>query len=426
MSNGRYPLPNRVAEYGSGEEFSRCRVQDGQWVFWEDRVELVLAGRYDEVRPLHVELSPTYLCNFACPWCSCRTAREEWSEEDVFHHPKATDLTVASEARLLKILHHLSEDRVGIMWVGGEPTMHPGLYRAGKLADSLGLQQCLFTNGSLLDENRLRCLLEANFIFIRFSLDAVSPLIHEAFHDYAASRRYSDMVKTNVDIALRIRGELGARTLIGISVVVDSRNYADLIPTITFVANLSENHGRGIDYIIIRPAYQFYKSQIELEPGMGQQLAAALRSDGDIDRRLKAAGVKLIAPEASFYSPETQMRPKLKGPCRACGWFSEVSPSGAMLLCSDRYGNPDFVIGDIAATPLSEIWRAERRRATLQMTERKSCMATQCPANGRGFHLNSLFAQIEDFRERDQLDQVRGWIDALRRTIPRPAHPFFL
>src|SRR5882724_405841 len=112
MTDDRYPLPNRVGKYGSHNEFSRCRVEDGQWVFWKDRVDLVLAGRYDEVKPLHVELSPTYLCNFSCPWCSCRAAREDWSEDDVFHHPKATEHTVISEERLLKIIEHLAEDRV--------------------------------------------------------------------------------------------------------------------------------------------------------------------------------------------------------------------------------------------------------------------------------------------------------------------------
>jgi len=44
----------------------RQRPESGQWVFWQDRVGLVLAGRYQEVLPLHVEVSPTFLCNFAC------------------------------------------------------------------------------------------------------------------------------------------------------------------------------------------------------------------------------------------------------------------------------------------------------------------------------------------------------------------------
>ncbi|MGH3550814.1 MAG: hypothetical protein ACRDQU_22365 [Pseudonocardiaceae bacterium] len=63
-----WPLPEQPGRWGNWEAFSRQRVESGQWVFWEDRVRLVLAGRYHEVMPLHVEVSPTFLGNFACPW----------------------------------------------------------------------------------------------------------------------------------------------------------------------------------------------------------------------------------------------------------------------------------------------------------------------------------------------------------------------
>jgi MoaA/NifB/PqqE/SkfB family radical SAM enzyme len=120
----QYALPRKVGEYGTKEAFDACRVEDGQWVFWRDRVELVLAGRYSEVKPLHVELSPTYLCNFACPWCSCRSAREDWSDRDVFNRPDATTQTVAPLERLEVIVRRLASERVDIQWVGGEPTSH--------------------------------------------------------------------------------------------------------------------------------------------------------------------------------------------------------------------------------------------------------------------------------------------------------------
>src|SRR5262249_49408427 len=130
----RWPLPDRVGAYGDEETFRAARPQSGQWVFWTDRVELVLQGRYDDGRPLHVEVSPTYLCNFAGPWCSCRSAREDWAESDVFNHPRATPLTVMRESRLDHVLGHLAPERVGIMWVGGEPTMNPLLYPAAAQA----------------------------------------------------------------------------------------------------------------------------------------------------------------------------------------------------------------------------------------------------------------------------------------------------
>lgn len=426
MIDDFYPLPNRVGTYGTLDEFKKCRPQDGQWVFWKDRVDLVLEGRYDEVKPLHVELSPTYLCNFGCPWCSCRAAREEWAETDVFHHARATDTTVATESRLVQILQNLANDSVGIMWVGGEPTMHPGLCKIAQLAHELKLKQCLFTNGSILQAPQIRQLFEADLEFIRFSLDAVTEATHRVFHDYRNNRNYGRVVQKAIAVALAERTSSGARTLIGVSVVIDKRNYEDLIPTLEYVASLSHKSQRGIDYVIVRPAFAFYKSEVELEAGMTLRLADTLRKDSAICRRLSSAGVELIAPTGSFEQPDTADRTGLRGPCRSSGWFSEVTPSGGMLLCSDCYGNPEFLVGNIASSTLKDIWQSQQRRNVIRMTAETSCMANHCPKNGRGFHLNRIFSQIESFRHRGELHNVQNWIEALRLALPRPAHPFFL
>lgn len=124
-------LPETVAGYGSRSDFERQRLEAGQWVFWQDRVDAVLDGRFEDLKPLHVELSPTYLCNFSCPWCSCRTARETWVGDDVFNHPKSSPESVMDEERASRVLEHLAEDLIGIQWVGGEPTIHPALYKLG-------------------------------------------------------------------------------------------------------------------------------------------------------------------------------------------------------------------------------------------------------------------------------------------------------
>jgi len=240
----RWPLPERVAAYGDRDEFERSRKEAGQWVFWDDRVQLVLSGRYDEVRPLHVELSPTYLCNFACPWCSCRSAREEWSDADVFSHPRATPLTVIRDAKLDRVLGNLE------------------------------------------------------------------------------------------------------------------------------------------------------------------------------------SGIDVVVPEQSATSapgPE----PDDRG-CIAAGWFGEVTPNGDMVLCSDRYGNPDYFIGNVAQATMDEIWAGGGRRSALRLAKRTACYQTYCPSNGRGFFFNRLFREIEQFRNHGRLEEVRAWISDLRAVLPVPAHSFFI
>lgn len=421
-----YPLPDSVCEYAPKHVFDQRRVESGQWVFWHDRVELVLAGRYHEVKPLHVELSPTYLCNFACPWCSCRTAREDWSDEDVFNHPHATDSTVMNGARINRVVDHLAEHEIGIQWVGGEPTMNPLLYPAVRRAHELGLQQCLFTNGSLLDEKRISILLDAALVFIRVSLDAVSPGVHEAHHGYGPERHYRERVLQGLRTLIRLRRDIQCPTMIGVSVVVDERNLGDMGPIAEFLCGCCSEYGYGaVNYIIVRPTYQFYSAQVQLNQNTGGRLAELVAAGAQIRGMLNSAGIKVVAPGESFAAPETPADPSSEA-CLSCGWFGEVTPNGDLVLCSDRYGHPDYFVGNIGSESLDDIWGGKKRQQVLQRAETERCFRSYCPRNGRGFHLNRLFHQIERFRAGHRMHEVRRWIQDLREVLPPPEHPFFL
>ncbi|MCC9707164.1 radical SAM protein [Streptomyces sp. MNU76] len=426
----RWPLPDQVATYGDLGTFQRARKESGQWVFWEDRAELVLQGRYDEVIPLHIELSPTYLCNFACPWCSCRSAREDWSDNDVFNHPRATPMTVMRKEKIDDVLSHLAEHRVGIMWVGGEPTMNPLLYSTALRADALGLSQCLFTNGSLLSPRRVDALFDANLVFIRVSLNAVSPDVHQVHHDYDPRRGYADRVLEN----LRALAETGARrrssTLVGVSIVVDERNLGDLELTAEHLCHLAERYGPGaVSYAIFRPAFPFHTAQLDVRSDTVERFLGAIGPDAPWHRRMREAGIDVVIPEQSV--PENTVAPadlpvRDDLGCLAAGWFGEVTPNGDMVLCSDQYGNPDYFIGNVASSSIGELWSGDGRRTALKLARDTSCYTTYCPRNGRGYFLNQLFRQVEQLRTQGRLDEVATWIEDLRAVLPRPTHSFFL
>ena len=262
----RYPLPEVVGAYGTYEEFTQSRKESGQWVHWRDRVKLILEGQYDEVKPLHVELSPTFICNFACPWCSCRKAREEWVDGvDVFSYPEATSETVMCWDRMRQVIDTLVADDIGIMWVGGEPTMNPATFKGMAYAHSFGLKQCMFTNGSLLLPKLIDEVLASELVFVRFSLDAVTDNVHSIFHGYDGQRTYAERVRSNLMFFGQRKVACGSSTLCGVSVVIDDRNVNDLIPTSQFICSIIEASGFGaIDYVIFRPAYKFYTSDVHL------------------------------------------------------------------------------------------------------------------------------------------------------------------
>lgn len=422
-----FPLPESVCTYGSEEEFLRQRKESGQWVFWEDRVDLVLEGRYDEIRPLHVELSPTYLCNFACPWCSCRAAREDWGHESVFDHPKANEFTVMSSERLGRLMANLAYHRVDIQWVGGEPTMHNALYPMAAIAHEYGLKQCLFTNGSLLNERRIKSLFESKFAFIRVSLDASSEAVHRKHHGYSQTHDYARRVRENLAHLVHMKVMGGEATQVAVSLVVDETNLDDVLPTFEFIHDLCVSNGYGsVDYVIVRPTFQFYTSQLDMRADTGAKLKRLIRLASEGRTSLEKFGTRVIAPEASFYHVGCSGDEANSGRCLSAGWFSEITPTGDMLLCSDRYGNPEYIIGNAVDSTLDDIWIGRKRNSTLRFANAVSCFGTRCPRNGRGFAFNAIFHQIERFRREKRLDEVRNWISELRVNLPRPEHSFFL
>jgi sulfatase maturation enzyme AslB (radical SAM superfamily) len=421
------PLPDTVCGYGSREEFERQRLEAGQWVFWDDRVELILAGRYDEVKPLHVELAPTYLCNFSCPWCSCRTARETWVDDNVFNHPKASDDTVMTTARMDRILSHLAEHRVGIQWVGGEPTIYPSLYAAARRAHELGLKQCVFTNGAALSPKRIEALYESDLAFIRVSLNAVTKHIHQLHHDYRPDRNYDERVLRNINDLVRIKREKNARTDIGISVVVDERNLEDVIPTAQYIQSLCEEFGTGaISFAIFRPTYQFYDAQLQLRGTTSDRLRELVNAGSTIETMLRAVGVSTVVPQDSFRT-ESDLPPAHHGDaCLAAGMFGEITPRGDYVACSDRYGNPDYFIGNVAEASVDQLWEGAERSKVLAFARETRCYKTQCPRNGRGYFFNRIFHEVERYRRSGNIHLVRRWIDDLRAVLPRPQHSFFI
>ena len=426
MNQNSYPLPSVVGGYGSKDQFERERVENGQWVFWEERVEAIIKGDYCSVKPLHLELSPTYLCNFACPWCSCRSAREEWSDVDIFNRPDSSAKTVSSEEKLLNIVKELAKENVDIQWVGGEPTMHPSFYKSAKLASELGLKQCLFTNGSILSREQASQLFEANFVFIRVSLDAVDQEVHQKHHGYNKRMNYGKKVLDNIRGLIIEKQKHNYKTLIGLSFVIDDVNLADLPASMDFVESICSEFGeKSIDYIIIRPAYEFYSSQVILSPETVTYIEKMFCGNGKYRQRLEEFGVKVITPSASFERAQNSnnMEDNL---CLASGWFSELNPNGDMMVCSDRYGNPEDIIGNLAQTTISDIWSSEKRQETLRKVDARKCFRRECPVNGRGYHLNDIFNNIEAMRLEGKMPLVEKWIEDLRAILPEPKHSFFL
>lgn len=426
----KYPIPDKVGEYGTFEEFYEKRIEQAQWVHWEDRVELILSGDYYSVKPLHVELSPTYICNFACPWCSCKLARQDWLGEgmDVFNHPLANEKTIMCKEKLFHIISELSNSKTGIQWVGGEPTLNPFTFDGIKYANELALTQCLFTNGSIMPPDRIEEMLKSNLAFIRVSLDCIDQSTHTAFHGINPKKNYSERVLKNIEALAIAKYNLNSSVKIGFSIVVDEVNFPDLSNTLLFIRDLAKNFDRKdiINFIIVRPVYKYQGVESNVTNDTNTKLLEYLTSNKNLLDSFADLKIDLVYPTASFTNSTIEAADKTDIGCLSCSWFSAIKSSGEMELCSDVYGNPEYNVGNIGEEKLSDIWNGEKRKNVIHSVKEKKCFTNKCPKNGRGYYLNKIFYQIETKRKEGKINDVKHWIKDLQKITPKPEHSFFL
>ena len=105
--------------------------------------------------------------------------------------------------------------------VHGEPLLDRRLPEKVSLCRTRGLDNILIsTNGSLLDEQRARELLDASPHIIIISLESMNPAV---FEDIRKGLKHADVV-ANIKTTFRVRNEIGSRTRIGIRFIQSDRN----------------------------------------------------------------------------------------------------------------------------------------------------------------------------------------------------------
>lgn len=397
----------KIGQIVTKDRFYNQRLAVAGWVHNPVLVNKILKGEYDTIYPLHIELCSTYLCNFDCKWCSCRKSRFD----------KSNRKHSLDYLELCKIIDECSKKFIGIQWTGGEPLMNIATIDGIEYGTELGINQCLFTNGSLLLENVCVRLLKSNLRFIRISLNCASIECHSSFHgniSFDLSKRTMD----NVSTLCRVKYALSTKVQIGISVVVDSNNLFDVSNTLSFIRGVASDYPCTIDYIIIRAVNDDFDGIVSKKNLNFNEQYKNIIETIDLDE-FREMGISIIFPN------EVELH-YAKG-CEAlgCSVFSEIAPDGTMFLCSDKYGNRDYKIGNVLEQSVQTIWDSDKRKNV--QIEHMDCFSSgSCPRFSRGWYFNLIFSQVEELRLNGEIEIVNRWIRSLQELVPPINHSFFI
>lgn len=128
-----------------------------------------LTEAYEEVRPLRhleIEVRLDWRCNAKCKFCGVW----KYSRDGMLSPQRWREIFTDLAARGLRY----------VLFTGGEPMLYPHFLDLVEHVDALGVDTAIITNGSLLDETRVRRLaLLARLREVTVSLDSPDPEVHD-------------------------------------------------------------------------------------------------------------------------------------------------------------------------------------------------------------------------------------------------------
>jgi len=148
-----------------------------------------------EVRdfPLLVDLETVSRCNLKCPMCP--TVTDEFIEKRVNPYKKG----LLSYELIEKVISEVSGKiySLRLSWIG-EPTLHPRLVDAIRLAKRKGIKEVSFlTNGSRLDLDYFKKLSDAGIDLITVSIDGMN----ETYNKIRSPLKFDETLKKLQEIA---------------------------------------------------------------------------------------------------------------------------------------------------------------------------------------------------------------------------------
>src|SRR5262245_10240453 len=266
-------------------------------------------GRLKAEFPSQVVVDAAEVCNLACIHCPHPEFKKSSHYSGAFLDP----------ALNAKMVHEVAEHGRGhTLYIrytsNGEPLVHPCIYdMLDHAVRYSGVFVTLTTNGTTMNEKRIRKLLESGLHLIDISIDALND------DTYAAVRVNGKLPVTreNVRSLIRMKRETGAKTKIVTSFVEQPRN---------------SNEAESFD--------QFWRDE-----GVDQVVIRRLHS--------AAGGVQVIANMM-----RREQRNVARYPCLYPWERIQLNPRGALAFCPQDWTHGS-AIADYRDTTIREVWQGE-------------------------------------------------------------------
>jgi len=402
----------------------------GKYIYHERQLSQFLAGKIYEVTPVTVSLSPSWVCNNACEFCTFGDRKFSLEERQVKGlMPKETAKSIIDQLAQFGIK--------GIIFTGGgEPTVHPNLIELMLYAKKRGLETALFTNGTF-DPSLVEPLLrDVKPRFVRVSLNAADEATHfkmtaddpDDLSKYERSRSNFEKVVENLRRLAVYKYEHRDKvaTRLGIGVIIGKKNVGSLSG---FAERIDPSGHRSsgllfdilyqggrpagvLDYIAFRPQVLYGGARKKQHPKEIFDSANSQFWGSIIPGVARIPDFRAIYIDTRFamvHNPQAKQFPY----CLAHPWRSSVGLGRdghpKVYLCDEHSGDPDFALGDLSRSNFQEIMGSKQRMQVIERLNNglfaKKCPPT-CVLSFANKALNDLAQYNLDTEARERLESL--------------------
>ena len=321
-----------------------------------------------------VYIEPTNDCFFACKTCM----RHSWNEQ-------LGRMDMAVFERVIDGLKEFSPVPSVLFGGYGEPLSHPDILDMVQRVKASGAEVELITNGSALDEDKIRRLVELGLDTIWVSLDGATP---ECYSEVRQAPALPGIVR-NLRLLKSVKYEMDTqKPVLGIAFVAMKKNLSELAEVISLGLRLGALKFSASN---VEPHTEQLRGEILYEKILGQNMGSFSlmdlpRMDGggewdhDVATMLSDCGFHFANGRASTRSEDTC--PFVEKGSVSVRWDGQVSPCLPLLHTHDAFLGSrkrkvrEFGLASIKERRLREIWEDPSHvalRSRLQKFEYPPC-----------------------------------------------------
>lgn len=294
--------------------------------------------------PEKVMISPTDACNLRCKTC--------WRLEKENYEKIKDELTLEEIKDVLEECKKLGVKTIDLTG-GGEPFYRKDMTDIIKLAKDYGFEATLTTNGTLLNEEKIRSLISTELDDICFSLESGEEKINDSLRGEGTYKQVVRAIKT-----LNTLKRDSKKPVIRIATVITEKNY---------------KHLSSLVKLAVKNKISMISFSVMIEWETNKPLSMKKKKDAlevlkKVNQDIKSEGISSNLEPIIKHGLFEHEPPKF---CFAPWEMIFINSNGEALACCTLASHHENVIGNIKEQPLPQIWCGEKMNQFREMIKNK-------------------------------------------------------